>query len=189
MRIVPACCLNNHGAIMSLVFRQVTLEDDAAFLALALAAFEPIRQLGINFSAAHADLDMVRRHIASHGVYVMEKGGRMVSSFSIRYPWGPEPGPYGLPHLGWFATHPDYKHQGFGRRMMQWLEEDVLKGQLKAPAVSLGTAQNHPWLIDMYKHYGFREVELANLGKGHMTVFMEKVLDPQAYDRWKSKKI
>lgn len=73
---------------MSTVFRQATLEDDAAFLALALAAFEPIRRLGINFSAAHADIDMVRRHISSHGVYVMERDGHLVSSFSIRYPWG-----------------------------------------------------------------------------------------------------
>lgn len=172
---------------MTIVFRQLTLEDDEAFLSLALAAFEPIRQLGINFAAAHADIPMVRRHISRHGAYVMEKDGVMVSSFSIRYPWGPEPGPYGLPHLGWFATHPDYKGQGFGRQMMQWLENHVLIGQLKAPAVSLGTAQNHPWLIEMYKHYGFREVGQANLGKGHLTIFMEKILDQDGYDQWKNR--
>lgn len=172
---------------MSTVFRQLTLEDDEAFLALALAAYEPIRQLGIHFAAAEADIDMVRRHIRRHGVYALEKDGVMVSSFSIRYPWGPEPGPYGLPHLGWFATHPDYKGQGFGRQMMQWLEETVLIGQLKAPAVSLGTAQSHPWLIDMYKHYGFNEVGQANLGKGHLTIYMEKVLDQDGYHQWKKK--
>lgn len=172
---------------MSTVFRQATLEDDKSFLALALAAFEPIRQLGINFSAAHADIEMVRRHIASHGVYVMEKDGIMVSSFTIRYPWGPEPGPYGLPHLGWFATHPDYKKQGLGRQMMTWLEQNVLIAQLKAPAVSLGTAQSHPWLVEMYKNYGFREIGQANLGKGHLTIYMEKVLDDQRYDQWKKR--
>ncbi|MGL9736233.1 MAG: hypothetical protein ACR5LF_13455 [Symbiopectobacterium sp.] len=75
---------------------------------------------------------------------MLGKDGVMVSSFSIRYPWGPEPGPYGWPHLGWFVTHPDYKGQWFGRQMMQWLEETVLIGQLKASAVSLGTAQGHP---------------------------------------------
>ncbi|MCV9879343.1 GNAT family N-acetyltransferase [Brenneria izbisi] len=172
---------------MSTVFRQATLEDDESFLALALAAFEPIRQLGINFSAAHADIELVRRHIASHGVYVMVKDGIMVSSFTIRYPWGPEPGPYGLPHLGWFATHPDYKKQGLGRQMMTWLEQNVLIAQLKAPAVSLGTAQSHPWLVEMYKNYGFREIGQANLGKGHLTIYMEKVLDDQRYDQWKKR--
>ncbi|PWC16541.1 GNAT family N-acetyltransferase [Brenneria roseae subsp. roseae] len=172
---------------MSTVFRQATLEDDEPFLALALAAFEPIRQLGINFSAAHADIEMVRKHISSHGVYVMEKNGVMVSSFSIRYPWGPEPGPYGLPHLGWFATHPDYKKQGLGKQMMTWLEQNILIAQLKAPAVSLGTAQSHPWLIEMYKHYGFREVGQADLGKGHLTIFMEKILDDQLYNQWKKR--
>ncbi|MBJ7223078.1 MULTISPECIES: GNAT family N-acetyltransferase [unclassified Brenneria] len=172
---------------MSTVFRQVTLEDDEAFLALALAAFEPIRQLGINFSAAHADIEMVRNHIASHGVYVMEKEGKMVSSFTIRYPWGPEPGPYGLPHLGWFATHPEHKKQGLGKQMMAWLEQTILIDQLKAPAVSLGTAQNHPWLIEMYKHYGFREVGQTDLGKGHLTIWMEKILDAQLYNQWKKR--
>nr|WP_113866040.1 GNAT family N-acetyltransferase [Brenneria salicis]NMN90156.1 ribosomal protein S18 acetylase RimI-like enzyme [Brenneria salicis ATCC 15712 = DSM 30166]RBP63223.1 ribosomal protein S18 acetylase RimI-like enzyme [Brenneria salicis ATCC 15712 = DSM 30166]RLM30881.1 GNAT family N-acetyltransferase [Brenneria salicis ATCC 15712 = DSM 30166] len=172
---------------MSTVFRQATLEDDESFLALALAAFEPIRRLGINFSAAHADIEMVRRHIASHGVYVMEKDGTMVSSFTIRYPWGPEPGPYGLPHLGWFATHPDYKKQGLGRQMMAWLEQNVLIAQLKAPAVSLGTAQSHPWLVEMYKNYGFREIGQANLGKGHLTIYMEKIFDDQRYDQWKKR--
>lgn len=172
---------------MSTVFRQITLDDDEAFLVLALAAFEPIRQLGINFSAAHADIEMVRNHISSHGVYVMEKDGTMVSSFTIRYPWGPEPGPFGLPHLGWFATHPDYKKQGLGKQMMNWLEQNVLIAQLKAPAVSLGTAQNHPWLIEMYKHHGFKEVGQTYLGKGHLTIWMEKVLDDQRYDQWKKR--
>ncbi|MBN3263616.1 GNAT family N-acetyltransferase [Pectobacterium brasiliense] len=174
---------------MSIVFRQATLADDETFLALALAAFEPIRQLGINFSAAHADIDTVRTHIASHGVYVMEKDGEMVSSFTIRYPWGPEPGPFGLPHLGWFATHPGYKKQGLGKQMMSWLEEEILIKQLKAPAVSLGTAQNHPWLIEMYRNYGFKEVGQTNLGKGHLTIWMEKILDNPLYDQWKDKKL
>ncbi|MGL9736234.1 MAG: hypothetical protein ACR5LF_13460 [Symbiopectobacterium sp.] len=53
---------------MSTVFRPLTLEDDKAFL--ALAAYKPIRQLGIpirqlgiHFAAAEAYIDMVRRYI------------------------------------------------------------------------------------------------------------------------------
>lgn len=169
---------------MSTLFRQATLADEEAYLALALAAYAPTRDLGLKFDAAYADIAMVRRHIQRNGVYVMEMDGRLVSSFSIRYPWGPEPGPFGLPHLGWFATDPAYKRQGLGKQMLAWLEQQVLIEQLKAPAVSLGTAVNHPWLVDVYKHYGFRDVCEADLGKGHITVFMEKILQPDLYAQW-----
>ncbi|ACS84033.1 GNAT family N-acetyltransferase [Musicola paradisiaca] len=172
---------------MSTIFRQVTLADDEAFLELALAAYAPVREMGIKFDAAYADIERIRFHIQHNGVYVMEKEGRFASSCSIRYPWGPEPGPFGLPHIGWFATHPDFKQQGLGRQMLDWLEQDILLEQLKAPAVSLGTAKNHPWLLEMYRNYGFKDVCQADLGKGHLTIFMEKVLDPQRYDQWKKK--
>ncbi|QYM93226.1 GNAT family N-acetyltransferase [Dickeya zeae] len=172
---------------MSTVFRQATLADDEAFLALALAAYAPVRELGIKFDAAYADIDMVRRHLRSNGVYVMEKDGRLAASVTLRYPWGPNPGPYGLPHIGWFATHPDFKQQGLGKQMLDWLEQAVLKDQLKAPAVTLGTAKQHPWLLEMYRKYGFQEVGQADLGKGHLTIYMRKVLDQDLYHHWEKK--
>lgn len=61
------------------------------FLTLAVAAYAPLRAWGIHFDGAHADLVMVYRSIQNHGVYVMERYGRLASSFTVRYPSGPNP--------------------------------------------------------------------------------------------------
>jgi GNAT superfamily N-acetyltransferase len=166
---------------MSLVFRQLTASDAEAYQALVYLAYAPIRELGIRFVAAEADIEIAREHIEQHAVYAMEQDGLMLSTVTIRFPWGSEPGPYGLPHLGWFATHPDHAKKGLARQIFQWLETHVLSAQLRAPAVSLGTAQEHPWLVSMYRNLGFSEVGQKALGRGHLTIYMRKILDEAAY--------
>lgn len=159
-------------------FRLATLEDAPALLDLTLRAYKPIREMGINFAAATADLALVEKNIRHHMCFVMEEDGRIVSTISVRMPWGPQPGPYGLPHLWWFASDPDAGRKGVGREMITWVEEQMLRDTLKAPAVSLGTADRHPWLIDMYKRRGYEIQGTKDLGRGHITVFMKKILIP-----------
>jgi GNAT superfamily N-acetyltransferase len=89
-----------------------------------------------------------------------------------------------LPHIGWFGTHPDYQGKGLAKQMLHWLEQEVLLGELRAPAVSLGTAQSHPWLAKMYQSLGFEPMGTTDLGKGHITLYMKKVLDPQRHQAW-----
>ena len=61
--------------------------------------------------------------------------------------------------------------------MLHWVEEEVLKKQLKAPFVTLGTANTHPWLKDMYLHLGFHIIGEKQLpGKKHKTIFLQKDL-------------
>jgi len=157
-------------------FRLATLEDAPAVLDLTLRAYKPIREMGINFAAATADLALVERNIKYNMCLLMEEEGRILSTISIRMPWGPQPGPFGLPHFWWFATDPDVGGKGIGRKMITWAEETMCRDTLKAPAVSLGTADRHPWLIDMYKRWGYEVQGSKDLGRGHITVFMKKVL-------------
>lgn len=159
---------------MNPIFRQLTPEDNHAYLELMLAAYAPIRELGIHFDAATADLERVTRHLSEHGVYAMLVDGKMVSSVTLRYPWGPLPGPFGLPHIGWFGAHPAYSGHSYGKKIQDWVEQEILLKQLKAPAVSLGTATSHPWLKEMYLKRGFQPMMERDLGKGHVTLFMKK---------------
>lgn len=160
-------------------FRQATLSDAPALLDLSLRAYEPIRQLGIQFAAATADLAVVEKNIANNLCLVMEEEGRILSTISVRMPWGPSPGPFGVPHLWWFASDPDAGRKGIGGEMITWCEETMIRDTLKSPSVSLGTADKHPWLIEMYKRRGYEAESSKDLGKGHLTIFMRKILIPE----------
>lgn len=169
---------------MSLEFRQVREDEVETYQALMHAAYAPTLAMGIKFDAATADLAKTLGHLQSHGVYALYANGVMVSSITVRYPWGPLPGPFGLPHIGWFAAHPDFPGLQYGRQVQDRLEHRILVEKLRAPAVSLGTATSHPWLIEMYKNRGFQLMHTADLGKGHITQYMKKVLDEVAHDAW-----
>lgn len=172
---------------MQLDFRQVREDETDVYLALMHEAYAPVKALGIKFDAATADRAMALRHLQSHGVYALYADEKMVSSVTVRYPWGPLPGPFGLPHIGWFGAHPDYPGQQFGRQVLERVEQAILIDQLRAPAVSLGTAASHPWLQAMYLKRGFQPMHTRDLGKGHITLYMKKVLDPVAHDAWLSR--
>ena len=128
-------------------YRMADESDAKEHLALTEWAYEPIRRLGIHFAAAHADLDLVLNNIRKNACYVMEEDGRIIATVSIRMPWGQQPGPYGVPHIWWFAVDP-----------------------------ASGTADKHPWLIDMYERKGYVRSGEQDLGKGHITVYMKKQL-------------
>ncbi len=41
--------------------------------------------------------------------------------------------------------------------------EDLLRNVYKTPAVTLGTAAEHPWLAKMYEGFGFKEYKRTQL--------------------------
>ena len=95
-------------------FRRLTLDDRHDYLALMLAAYAPIKALGIHFDAATADLARVTRHLTDHAVFALFDDQRMVASVTLRFPWGVQPGPFNLPHIGWFGTHPEFRGKNLG---------------------------------------------------------------------------
>ncbi|MGK9162634.1 sulfur-containing aminoacid acetyltransferase SnaB [Bacillus subtilis] len=157
-------------------YRLAVERDAEQLLALTLRAYEPIRKLGIRFAAAHADLDLVLQNIRENACYVMEEDGRIIATITLRMPWGKQPGPYGVPHIWWFAVDPGTGKKGIGTKLLQWLEETILRDTFKVPFVSLGTADKHPWLIEMYERKGYVRSGEQDLGKGHITVYMKKQL-------------
>ena len=115
-------------------------------------------------------------NIQKNACYVLEEDGRILATISLRMPWGPNPGPYGVPHIWWFAVDPETGKKGTGSDMLEWLENTVLRDTLKAPFVSLGTADKHPWLIGMYERKGYVRAGEKDLGKGHITIYLKKQL-------------
>ncbi|MGK7376292.1 GNAT family N-acetyltransferase [Planococcus sp. 1R117A] len=159
-------------------YRLAVEQDAEEVLEVTLRAYEPVRELGIHFAAATADLDLVKKNIRDNICYIREKDGRIQATLSLRMPWGKQPGPYGVPHIWWFAVDPLNEEKRIGTAFMEWIETEILSKQFKAPAVSLGTADSHPWLAEMYERKGYIRAGQADLGKGHLTVYLMKPLLP-----------
>ncbi|MGP7816710.1 GNAT family N-acetyltransferase [Niallia sp. 01092] len=156
-------------------FRLAVLEDAEKVLDVTLKAYQSIRDLGINFAAAHADIEMVKKHITNNLCYVLEQDESIIATIGIRLPWGAQPGPAGFPHIGWFAVDPTIGQKGIGSKVLSLIEDKIAK-ELRSPAVTLGTAENHPWLSQMYEKKGYYQIGTTNLGRGHTTVFYKKDL-------------
>lgn len=166
-------CMDNHHVH----FRQLLLTDQPAYQALIQSAYQSINQNVVSFDAAYESTeDNIRwlKTVPTFGLFNEE--GILVSSVSLRFPWGPEPGPKIYPHIGRLATHADYKGQGYARMTFEYIER-YLRDELKCPIVTLGTADRLPWLVSMYERWGFQEFDRKHLGnKKHITVYLKKDL-------------
>ncbi|KJJ43394.1 acetyltransferase [Bacillus subtilis] len=164
------------------IFRLATVEDAPELLKLVNSAFQPVRQLDIDWPSTRADIHMVSENIENHSAIVLERDGKLISTITIRFPWESEKPPSKYPFVWWFATLPEYKGRGAGSKLLTHVEENVLRDMLKAPALTLGTsARKHPWLADMYRRRGY-EVYFEQEKDGDIGVMMHKVLIPERFD-------
>lgn len=169
-----------------MIIRQVQLNESAQLAQLLRRAYQDVNTTGIYFAVATVDEQTVQQHLTHNIAYVLEHNGQFVSTVSLRLPWGHNPGPFGVPHIGWLATDPNYSKQGFAASLLLWLENKVLDEQFKLPAVTLGTAINHPWLIRFYQQQGFKPIATADLGLGHITLYFDKMIDDSRYQHWRN---
>ncbi|PJN87336.1 GNAT family N-acetyltransferase [Bacillus sp. mrc49] len=165
---------------MSQLIRLATVTDASEVLGVTLRAYEPIRDLNIKFLAATADLQLVTNNIRRNLTYVLEQDGQIVSTVTVRHPWNdPEHfSPY--PFIWWFAVDPLYKQKGIGSALLTWVEENMLRDQVKAPAVYLATADRHPWLVSIYERRGY-EIFAERVHDGEKIVYLRKILDETLY--------
>lgn len=154
--------------------------DAPAVLDVSLRAYEPIRQLNIHFSAATADLQLVLNNITRNATYVLEENGRIIATVTIRYPWSDPDQSNPYPFIWWFAVDPEHKRKGIGSKLLKYVEEHVLRDQVKAPAVYLATAERHPWLVSIYERRGYRVFD-EKIHEGDKIVFLRKILNERLY--------
>lgn len=158
-------------------YRQLDEADLDAYYRVLHEGYQTDKEYPISFAAITATKEEERDWLANNPTYGLFVDGTLVSAISLRMPWGPNPGPSGVPHIGQVVTDPQHMHKGYASKLILLVAEDVLKKQLKVPFVTLGTATSHPWLRTMYEKLGFaafREVQLP--GKKHRTVYLRKEL-------------
>ncbi|WP_248923994.1 GNAT family N-acetyltransferase [Paenibacillus hamazuiensis] len=159
---------------MGEIIRQAAEADAERLFQVISEAYRSIRELGIEFRAVHADLDMVRSNVAEHTCYVLELDGVIAATLSLKSL--PEVTPH--PFVYWFAVDPAASGRGIGSRLLTYVERDVVRDTLLAPAVVLATSRKHPWLLPMYRRRGYEPFFERPLGQDDTLVFMKKTLLP-----------
>lgn len=158
-------------------FRRLEEKDKEEWFNVLHAGYQSLKELPISFDAITAPKEKAFTWFEEHPAYGWFVDGRLAASVSLRMPWSLLPGPKKYPHIGWFVTEPSFRKKGYGKKLISALEEEVLKKELKAPAVTLGTAKEHPWLVFYYESLGFEAFDTVQLkGKLHHTVFLIKRL-------------
>ncbi|SFJ77157.1 GNAT family N-acetyltransferase [Thermoflavimicrobium dichotomicum] len=171
---------------MSEIYRLATLEDAEELLDVTLRAYEPIRQLGIRFPAATANIELVQDNITNNDCYVLEKDGSIIATVTVAALEEVKE-VTDLPFIWWFAVDPAYKGKGFGTKLLSWVEKNIIRDTLKAPAVTLATAERHPWLVPMYERKGYERFYEVDK-EGEKIVFMRKILNPDLFSKYNQEK-
>lgn len=159
---------------MTYTFRVAETADAEDLQALLHQSYSENTKYGVYFDATTVSLEDVYQHLQHNLCYFLVEDGEVLSTISLRMPWSPNPGPLAVPHIGWFATRPNIEKKGVGSALLNWLEEEILKKQFKVPFVTLGTADSHPWLGEMYEKKGYEKYDQKDLGKGHLTNYYRK---------------
>lgn len=144
-----------------------------ALTELLHTAYASDEKLKIHFGAAKIDVTQVAQHILTTPTFVLEDDDQsLIATTSVRLPWSDNPGPFKIPHLGWVATSPRYQHHGYAKTVISTVIDQFIKAELNAPAVSLGTALEHPWLMQAYESLGFVHVETVRKFADHQTAYL-----------------
>ncbi|KQO04681.1 GNAT family N-acetyltransferase [Paenibacillus sp. Leaf72] len=163
---------------MAEVIRLATLTDAPRILELTHRAYESIRELGLDFPAASADLNMVENNINLNRCYILLIDNVIISTVSVAKAESVRKVidyPYDFPFIWWFATDPSYERKGIGGRLLDEVEA-IIRRDLRASAVTLATSTRHPWLIDMYKRRGYELVFESEKGERGSSVILKKNL-------------
>lgn len=168
--------------------RLAKVEEAELLHGLLQRAYAPLIPQGIHFTITRSSVEDVRAVIASESTFVLENDGRLVATLTVRFPWAADSkqvSPW--PFLHWFAVDPVFKGQGFGSRIIRYVEESFLRDTLKCPAVYLATAIKHPWLSQLYLRRGYQPFHRAVNPLGVELVYLTRVLDQQRYQQAKIK--
>lgn len=161
--------------------------DVPALYALLQESYAPLLSEGVQFTITGSPIERVAQAVASQTSFVIERtldNGDTVlaATLTVRFPWSPdgtrrEPWPF----LHWFAVAPAFKRQGLGDRLLDHVETEFLRAQVKAPATWLATAVNHPWLPSLYERRGYVPFHHSTNARGTPLVWLRKILIPELY--------
>jgi len=137
-----------------------TTDDLVALTDLLHAAYRPMAERGLHFTATHQTPEVTARRISHGTCFVAELDGRFIGTITVE----PARADYSLPlyrepslfHFKQFGVHPDFKGCGLGRRLHDEMCDYVRRQG--GTIMALDTAAPATDLIAMYQRWGYQEV-------------------------------
>lgn len=168
---------------MSELFRQAGVEDAERLREVTYEAYSLIRELELKWPAANADLDQIRDNITQNECYVLEADGIIVATITLSKT-DEVKAITDLPFIKWFAVHPSEQGKGYGDKLLNWIENTIIRDKEGAPAVTLGTAEKHPWLLPMYQRRGYESIRSFDAGNGDGPMhLLRKIVNPELFEQ------
>jgi GNAT superfamily N-acetyltransferase len=166
---------------MSEVYRLATIDDAPILLHVIYEAYVTIRELELHWPAAHADLALIQDNIRSNECYVLELNGVVTATVTLSK--GNEvKAVTDFPFIKWFAVDPAYQGAGLGDKLLTFVEQSVIRDQVGAAAVTLATAEKHPWLLPMYERRGYERLHVFDFDNGDGPMhLLRKIVNPVLY--------
>ncbi|MFB5265719.1 GNAT family N-acetyltransferase [Paenibacillus enshidis] len=150
---------------MSEQFRLAELHDAERLQVLIFEAYATIRELELHWPAANVNLEQIQENITQNECYVLEADGTIVATITLSK--GDDVKHItDLPFIKWFAVDTAEQGKGYGGRLLDWVESRIIRDKLGASAVTLGTAEKHPWLLPMYERRGYKSIYSFDPGNG-----------------------
>ncbi|OAB41673.1 GNAT family N-acetyltransferase [Paenibacillus glacialis] len=167
---------------MSEIYRLATVEDIERLVYVTYEAYVTIRELDLKWPAAHADHDLIENNILKNECYVLEVDGEIKATVTLNK--GNEiKFITDLPFIMWFAVDPAAQATGIGSKLLTWVEETIIRDKLGASAVTLATAEKHPWLLPMYERKGYERIKAFDSEKGDGTMhLLRKIVNPSGFE-------
>jgi len=136
------------------------------------AAYKPLADAGLNFTASYQDVEYTRSHVQRGGVFVARDRGRIVATVSIREREATVERPRHL-YVGKLAVSPIAQRQGIGSSLLEFAEQQARARVIEM--VQLDTAKPATQLIDWYVRRGYEAVgETHWPGKTYDSVILAK---------------
>lgn len=166
---------------MSEVIRLATLDDAERLQYITYEAYSTIRELNLSWPAANAGLTQIKDNITQNECYVLEVDGQIAATITLSKS-DEVKGLTHLPFIKWFAVDPDLQYKGYGSKLLNYVENTIIRDKEGEPAVTLGTSEKHPWLLPMYERRGYESIHSFDAGQGEGAMhLLRKVVNPELF--------
>lgn len=151
--------------------------DVPAVRILCNEAYRELAEMGLNYTATYQDEAVTRDRMQKGTTFVLvDEDGSLLATVNVRAEdW--KNGPRRTAYVGQFAVTPRLKRQGWGRRIMDFVEDWAREQGFDQ--VQLDTAQPALHLVDWYRRLGYRIIDETRFeGKTYASWIFEKDLHP-----------